>query len=177
MSLTFYPSASRSSSAHDVDDRGRGAETRELRCRTPSDCRLCLLEQVQVRSLSFAPGYAARADIATYRHYLATTGIIPFGVGGWFHSARSTAHIIGQTVSTVRSAYALKDVFEALAAAEKSGLSDEKKKELEDKAAQMVRSGLLLYTAPFADARCSLRVFTLSSRCVCAPLCLLLTVD
>lgn len=51
---------------------------------------------------------------------------------------KSTAHIVGQTVSTVRSAYALKDVFEALAAAEKSGLSDEKKKELEDKAAQMV---------------------------------------
>lgn len=34
-------------------------------------------------------------------------------------------------------AYALKDVFEALSAAEKSGLSEEKKKELEDKAAQM----------------------------------------
>ncbi|SGY35312.1 BQ5605_C002g01751 [Microbotryum silenes-dioicae] len=71
------------------------------------------------------------------QHYLATTGIIPFGVAGWFHSARSTAHIIGQTVSTVRSAYALKDVFEAISQAEKSGLSDEKKKELEDKAAQM----------------------------------------
>ncbi|SCV68383.1 BQ2448_504 [Microbotryum intermedium] len=71
------------------------------------------------------------------QHYLATTGIIPFGVAGWFHSARSTAHIIGQTVSTVRSAYALKDVFEAISQAEKSGLSEEKKKELEDKAAQM----------------------------------------
>ncbi len=65
------------------------------------------------------------------------SGIVPFGIGGWFHSAKSTAHIINQTVSTVRSAYALKDVFEAIAAAEKSGLSDDKKKELEDKAAQM----------------------------------------
>lgn len=37
------------------------------------------------------------------------------------------------------TAYALKDVFEALSAAETSGLSAEKKKELEDKAAQMVR--------------------------------------
>jgi hypothetical protein len=37
-----------------------------------------------------------------------------------------------------RIAYALKDVFEALSAAEKDGgISDEKKKELEDKAAQM----------------------------------------
>ncbi|KAK4704356.1 hypothetical protein P7C70_g1852, partial [Phenoliferia sp. Uapishka_3] len=71
------------------------------------------------------------------KHYLASTGPIPFGVGGWFHSARSTVHIVNETVSTVRSAYALKEVFEKLSAAEKSGLSDEKKKELEDKAAQM----------------------------------------
>lgn len=72
-------------------------------------------------------------------------------MGGWFHSARSTAHIINQTVSTVRSAYALKDVFEAIAAAEKSGLSDEKKKELEDKAAQMVSLQLGRSPGPLAD--------------------------
>ncbi|KAK4058150.1 DnaJ-like protein [Microbotryomycetes sp. JL221] len=71
------------------------------------------------------------------KHYLASTGIVPFGMAGWVHSMKSAAHIVGQTVSTVRSAYALKDVFDALAAAEKSGLSEEKKKELEDKAAQM----------------------------------------
>lgn len=71
------------------------------------------------------------------KHYLASTGPIPFGLGGWFHSAKSTVHIVNETVSTVRSAYALKEVFEKLSAAEKSGLSDEKKKELEDKAAQM----------------------------------------
>ncbi|KAM0756667.1 DnaJ-domain-containing protein [Meredithblackwellia eburnea MCA 4105] len=74
---------------------------------------------------------------AKSKHYLASTGPIPFGLGGWFHSARSTAHIVTETVSTVRSAYALKEVFEKLSAAEKSGLSEEKKKELEDKAAQM----------------------------------------
>ncbi|KAL8286722.1 hypothetical protein RQP46_004250 [Phenoliferia psychrophenolica] len=71
------------------------------------------------------------------KHYLASTGPVPFGLAGWFHSARSTVHIVNETVSTVRSAYALKEVFEKLSAAEKSGLSDEKKKELEDKAAQM----------------------------------------
>ena len=73
----------------------------------------------------------------TYRHFLASTGPVPFGLAGWFHSARSTVHIVNETVSTVRSAYALKEVFEKLSAAEASGLSDEKKKELEDKAAQM----------------------------------------
>jgi len=59
-------------------------------------------------------------------------------VGGWFHSAKSTAHIFNQTVSTVRSAYALKDVFEAIQKAEESGVSVEERKKLEDKAAQMV---------------------------------------
>ncbi|GAA5951088.1 hypothetical protein JCM3765_004677 [Sporobolomyces pararoseus] len=71
------------------------------------------------------------------KHFLASTGPIPFGVGGWFHSAKSTAHIFNQTVSTVRSAYALKDVFEAIQKAEESGVSVEEKKKLEDKAAQM----------------------------------------
>ncbi|GAA5942428.1 hypothetical protein JCM1841_002617 [Sporobolomyces salmonicolor] len=71
------------------------------------------------------------------KHFLAATGPIPFGVGGWFHSAKSTAHIFNQTISTVRSAYALKDVFDAIQAAEKSGLSDDERKKLEDKAAQM----------------------------------------
>ncbi|GAA6059602.1 hypothetical protein JCM10212_005101 [Sporobolomyces blumeae] len=71
------------------------------------------------------------------KHFLASTGPIPFGVGGWFHSAKSTAHIFNQTVSTVRSAYALKDVFDAIQKAEESGVSAEEKKKLEDKAAQM----------------------------------------
>lgn len=73
------------------------------------------------------------------RHYLASTGPIPFGVGGWFHAARSTAHILNQTVSTVRSAYALKDVYEEIQKKEQEGtLTEEEKRKLEDKAAQMV---------------------------------------
>ncbi|TNY21712.1 X-domain of DnaJ-containing-domain-containing protein [Rhodotorula diobovata] len=71
------------------------------------------------------------------KHYLASTGPIPFGVGGWFHAAKSTAHIFNATVSTVRSAYALKDVYEAIQKAEQSGLPEEEKRKLEDKAAQM----------------------------------------
>lgn len=74
------------------------------------------------------------------RHYLASTGPIPFGVGGWFHAARSTAHILNQTVSTVRSAYALKDVYEEIQKKEQEGtLTEDEKRKLEDKAAQMVR--------------------------------------
>ncbi|GAA5824841.1 hypothetical protein JCM3770_001139 [Rhodotorula araucariae] len=71
------------------------------------------------------------------KHFLASTGPIPFGVGGWFHAAKSTAHILNATVSTVRSAYALKDVYEAIQKAEQSGLPEEEKRKLEDKAAQM----------------------------------------
>ncbi|KAG0664231.1 hypothetical protein C6P46_001695 [Rhodotorula mucilaginosa] len=74
----------------------------------------------------------------TRPHYLASTGPIPFGVGGWFHAARSTAHILNQTVSTVRSAYALKDVYEEIQKKEQEGtLTEEEKRKLEDKAAQM----------------------------------------
>ncbi|GAA5866732.1 hypothetical protein JCM3774_001974 [Rhodotorula dairenensis] len=72
------------------------------------------------------------------KHYLASTGPIPFGVGGWFHAARSTAHILNQTVSTVRSAYALKDVYEEIQKREQEGtLTEDEKRKLEDKAAQM----------------------------------------
>ncbi|BGP29086.1 DnaJ-like protein [Rhodotorula toruloides] len=75
---------------------------------------------------------------ANEKHYLASTGPVPFGIGGWFHAAKSTAHIFNQTVSTVRSAYALKDVYEEIQKAEQSGtLSEEEKRKLEDKAAQM----------------------------------------
>lgn len=76
-------------------------------------------------------------------HFLARTGIIPFGLGGWFHSARSTAHIVSETISTARSAYALKDIFEALSGAEAANLTKEKVKELEEKAAALGLEALL----------------------------------
>lgn len=55
-----------------------------------------------------------------------------------FHSISSSAHIVSSTVSTVRSALELKSVFEELKKAEESseGISEEKRKELEEKAAQ-----------------------------------------
>lgn len=55
-----------------------------------------------------------------------------------FHSISSSAHIVSSTVSTVKSALELKSVFEELKKAEESaaGISEEKRKELEEKAAQ-----------------------------------------
>lgn len=34
--------------------------------------------------------------LAKARHHQAATGT-PFGIGGWFHSARSTAHVLGES--------------------------------------------------------------------------------
>lgn len=72
--------------------------------------------------------------IAKAKHFQASSAT-PFGIGGWFLSAKSTAHVLGETYSTVRAALELKSVFEELQKAEENGLTEEKKKELEEKAA------------------------------------------
>lgn len=51
------------------------------------------------------------------KHYLAATGML-WGIGGLYHSASSSMHVIRETVSTVRAALELKSVFEELAKAE-----------------------------------------------------------
>ncbi|PWN38888.1 DnaJ-domain-containing protein [Ceraceosorus guamensis] len=68
------------------------------------------------------------------KHYLAATGML-WGIGGLYHSASSSMHVIRETVSTVRAALELKSVFEELAKAEEQGITEERKKELEDQAA------------------------------------------
>lgn len=74
--------------------------------------------------------------IAKARHYLASSST-PFGMGGWLHSARASAHVLSETMGTLRAAYDVKAVFDELAAAEKEGstVSEERKKELEEQAA------------------------------------------
>lgn len=72
--------------------------------------------------------------ISKAKHHLAASGT-PLGIGGWFHGARNNWHVLGETYSTVRSALELKAVFEELQNAENNGLSEEKRKELEEKAA------------------------------------------
>jgi hypothetical protein len=94
------------------------------------------------------------------RHYLASTGPIPFGVGGWFHAAKSTAHIFNATVSTVRSAVALKSVYEAIQKAEAEGVSDEERRKLEDRAAQMGLNALFKVRSTFSRFLLSPRTLT-----------------
>ncbi|EST05800.1 DNAJ-containing protein, X-domain protein [Kalmanozyma brasiliensis GHG001] len=72
---------------------------------------------------------------AKSKHYLASTGL--FGsFGGVFHSAASSIHVVRETVSTVRAALELKKVFEELAKAEEAGITVDRKRELEEQAAE-----------------------------------------
>jgi len=52
------------------------------------------------------------------------------------HGIKGTYHTFTETVSTVRSALELKQVFDQIAEAEKSGASAEEKKRLEEQAAE-----------------------------------------
>ncbi|SNX83582.1 related to DnaJ-like protein [Melanopsichium pennsylvanicum] len=72
---------------------------------------------------------------AKSKHYLASTGFLG-SFGGVFHSAASSIHVVRETVSTVRAALELKNVFEELAKAEESGITVERKRELEEQAAE-----------------------------------------
>lgn len=72
---------------------------------------------------------------AKSKHYLASTGFLG-SFGGVFHSAANSYHVVKETVSTVRAALELKTVFEELAKAEESGITVERKRELEERAAE-----------------------------------------
>lgn len=67
------------------------------------------------------------------KHYLASSYV--WGLGGMYHSLTSSAHIVSSTVSTVRAALELKNVFEELKKAEDGGITEDRRKELEEKAA------------------------------------------
>ncbi|KAI0076667.1 DnaJ-domain-containing protein [Panus rudis PR-1116 ss-1] len=59
------------------------------------------------------------------------------GVGGWLHNVQGKYHVFSETVSTLRSAIELKNVFEQIQAAERAGnLSAEEKRRLEEQAAE-----------------------------------------
>ncbi|GBE85685.1 DnaJ-domain-containing protein [Sparassis latifolia] len=59
------------------------------------------------------------------------------GVGGWLHNVQGKYHVFSETVSTLRAAMDLKNVFEQIQAAEKAGnLSPEDKRRLEEQAAE-----------------------------------------
>ncbi|KAF8583662.1 DnaJ-domain-containing protein [Ramaria rubella] len=75
--------------------------------------------------------YASKA-----RHHLATNQTF-LGVGGWLHNVQGKYHVFSETMSTIRAAVELKQTFDQIATAEKSGsLSPEEKRKLEESAAE-----------------------------------------
>nr|ODN95982.1 chaperone regulator [Cryptococcus depauperatus CBS 7855] len=74
-----------------------------------------------------------KAYQAKSTHYLASSQFAPLG---WFHGAKSSFGVVSDTFSTVRSAIELKQVFEKLQAAERSGMSPEELRKLEEHAAE-----------------------------------------
>ncbi|KAI0699491.1 DnaJ-domain-containing protein [Cerioporus squamosus] len=59
------------------------------------------------------------------------------GMGGWLHNVQGKYHVFSETVSTLRAAMELKNVFEQIQAAEKAGnLTPEEKRRLEEQAAE-----------------------------------------
>jgi len=100
--------------------------------------QICALEAEDLKRESYgvellhAVGFTY---IAKARHYAASNSTL-FGVGGWMHGIKGTYHTFTETVSTVRSALELKQVFDQIAEAEKSGATEEEKKKLEEQAAE-----------------------------------------
>lgn len=74
--------------------------------------------------------------VSKAKHHLATNQTF-FGVGGWLHNVQGKYHVFSETVSTLRAAIELKNVFDQIQAAEKAGnLSPEEKQKLEEQAAE-----------------------------------------
>ncbi|XP_006457067.1 hypothetical protein AGABI2DRAFT_195948 [Agaricus bisporus var. bisporus H97] len=75
--------------------------------------------------------YVSRA-----KQYLASNQTF-LGVGGWLHNVQGKYHVFSETVSTLKAAIELKNVFDQIQAAEKAGnLNDEEKRKLEEQAAE-----------------------------------------
>ncbi|KAH8105294.1 DnaJ-domain-containing protein [Cristinia sonorae] len=106
---------------------------------TDSYRTICQLEAEDLKHESYGADllqaigfvYASKA-----KHFLATNQTF-LGVGGWLHNVQGKYHVFSETVSTLRSAIELKNVFEQIQAAEKAGnLSPEEKRRLEEQAAE-----------------------------------------
>lgn len=104
------------------------------------------IEQEMLAEESFGPELlrtVGQTYVARARRYLSATASGGWGgvalVGGWIHSAKSTAHVFSETVGAVRAAYDVKAVFDEIAKAEAEGgpgITEERKKELEEEAAR-----------------------------------------
>jgi len=100
---------------------------------------ICQIEAEELKTESYGVDllqaigfvYASKA-----KHYMASEQTL-FGVGGWLHNVQGKYHVFSETVSTVRAALELKQVFDQIQAAEKNGnLSEAERKKLEEQAAE-----------------------------------------
>ncbi|KIL59287.1 hypothetical protein M378DRAFT_180881 [Amanita muscaria Koide BX008] len=70
------------------------------------------------------------------KQFLASTQSL-FGFGGWIHNVQGKYHVFSETVSTLKSAIELKNVFDQIQAKEREGkLTEEEKRKLEEQAAE-----------------------------------------
>ncbi|KAI0667387.1 DnaJ-domain-containing protein [Trametes maxima] len=106
---------------------------------TESFRTICSLEAEELKKESYgvdllqAIGFVYQQKA---KHYLASNQTF-LGMGGWLHNVQGKYHVFSETVSTLRAAIELKNVFEQIQAAERAGnLSPEEKQRLEEQAAE-----------------------------------------
>ncbi|KAF8321237.1 DnaJ-domain-containing protein [Clavulina sp. PMI_390] len=100
--------------------------------------QICAIEAEDLKNESYGVELlhaVGSTYVAKARQYIAQRDTF-LGVGGFFHGIKGSYHTFTETVSTVRAALDLKQTFEQLAAAEKSGASPEEKRRLEEQAAE-----------------------------------------
>ncbi|WVF68018.1 hypothetical protein IAT40_002780 [Kwoniella sp. CBS 6097] len=113
-----------------------GAKGPEDKLVAASFREICRIEAEDLKEESYgtellnAIGGAYRVKSA---QHMASSQFAPLG---WFHGAKTTFNVIGDTVTTVRSAIELKQVFDKLQAAEQSGMAPEQLRKLEEQAAE-----------------------------------------
>lgn len=106
---------------------------------TKSYRQICALEAEDLKRESYGVELLQTIGfvyVAKAKHFLASNQTL-FGIGGWVHNVQGKYHVFSETVSTLRSAMELKQVFEQIQAAEAAGnLSPEEKRRLEEQAAE-----------------------------------------
>ncbi|WVR08665.1 hypothetical protein IAU60_005723 [Kwoniella sp. DSM 27419] len=113
-----------------------GAKGPEDKLVAASFREICRLEAEDLKEESYGTellNAIGRAYQAKSVQHMASSQFAPLG---WFHGAKNTFNVMGDTVSTVRSALELKAVFDKLQVAEQSGMPPDQLRKLEEQAAE-----------------------------------------
>jgi len=106
---------------------------------TQSYRTICQLEAEELKRESYGAELLQTIGfvyVSKSKQYLASNQTF-LGVGGWLHNVQGKYHVFSETMSTLRAAMDLKNVFEQIQAAEKAGnLSPEERQRLEEQAAE-----------------------------------------